>query len=76
MYSTGLRASTVVVHDVWLNLGATTQPPSSLFRQDSNSSIAIQTSQAMQVSDPRAEWSVMEVQLNSFHCASQSKASG
>jgi len=61
------RPSTVIVHDVWLNLGATAQPPLSLFRQDSNSSIAIQTSQAMQVSDPRAEWSVMEVQLNFFH---------
>ncbi|KIM65726.1 hypothetical protein SCLCIDRAFT_8157 [Scleroderma citrinum Foug A] len=65
-WSCGPR-STTIIHDVWLNLGAKAQPPSTLFRQHSNSSIAIQTSQAMQASDPRADWSALNVQLISFH---------
>jgi hypothetical protein len=63
--------SSVVVHDVWLNLGAAERPltkPSASFltRQESLHMAALQSSEAMELSDARGDWNALGVRLNKF----------
>jgi len=66
------RPSNIVVHDVWLNLGAKKNPisssvPSFLTVQQSNNALALQASQVIQAADSRGDWSALAVTLKSFH---------
>ena len=63
------RAPTIIVHDVWLNLGAKdkTLPPAFLSQQQSNNALAFQASQKIQAKDPRGQWSALDIRLNTFH---------
>ncbi|KAG2060493.1 hypothetical protein BDR06DRAFT_1002397 [Suillus hirtellus] len=63
--------SSVVVHDVWLNLGAAERPltkPSASFLtwQESLHMAALQSSEAMELSDTRGDWNALSVHLNKF----------
>ena len=63
--------SSVVVHDVWLNLGAAASNPtqlssSFLTRQESLHMAALQSSEVMELSDPRGDWGALSVRLNKF----------
>ncbi|KAI6016457.1 hypothetical protein BKA83DRAFT_4545281 [Pisolithus microcarpus] len=65
------RPSSAVTYEVWLNLGAKAAPsinthPMIYPGQQSNASLAYRASKDIQAGDARGEWSVMEVQLNSF----------
>ncbi|KIN93084.1 hypothetical protein M404DRAFT_11489, partial [Pisolithus tinctorius Marx 270] len=64
------RPSTTVVHDVWLNLGAkalsSTMNSSTLSRSNSALLMAQQASVQIQSSDPRGDWSAIDVQLTAF----------
>jgi hypothetical protein len=63
--------SSVVVHNVWLNLGAAPRPltqPSSSFltRQESLHMAALQSSEVIELDDPRGDWNALGVRLNKF----------
>ncbi|KAG2029409.1 hypothetical protein BDR03DRAFT_1018433 [Suillus americanus] len=63
--------SSVVAHDVWLNLGAAQKPltqPSASFltRQESLYMAALQSSEVMELDDPRGDWNALDVRLNKF----------
>ncbi|KAG2355766.1 hypothetical protein BDR07DRAFT_1381286 [Suillus spraguei] len=63
--------SSVVVHNVWLNLGGVIKPltqPSSSFltRQESLHMAALQTSEVIELGDPRGDWNALRVHLNKF----------
>ncbi|KAI5995892.1 hypothetical protein EDD15DRAFT_2195367 [Pisolithus albus] len=64
------RPSTAVVHDVWLNLGARPSPSpafSSLrSAEHSVGLLALQASEEIQASDPRGDWSAIDVRLITF----------
>lgn len=66
------RHSNIVVHNVWLNLGAKKNPlscsvPSFLTVQQSNNALALHASQQIQAADSRGDWSALSVTLKSFH---------
>lgn len=61
-----------VVHNIWLNLGAV--PPHSmqdpaplLARHSSRQHVALRSSAATQLADPRADWNALDVKLLDFH---------
>jgi hypothetical protein len=63
--------SSTIVHNVWLNLGATGAPkpaPSASFltRRESIQVAALNSSAQVQLSDSRGDWSASEVHLNDF----------
>jgi hypothetical protein len=62
---------TTITPTVWLNLGAKPTPtssrvPSFLSRDRSSHTLAVMSSEDIQMKDARGEWSAMEVKLNSF----------
>ncbi|KAG2133427.1 hypothetical protein BD769DRAFT_1386133 [Suillus cothurnatus] len=67
----GGTPSSIIIHDVWLNLGATAipRPPSSasfLTRQESLQIIALNSSTQIQLEDSQGDWSANDVHLNNF----------
>ncbi|KAG2127000.1 hypothetical protein BD769DRAFT_1668124 [Suillus cothurnatus] len=63
--------SSTIVHNVWLNLGATSAPKpatsaSFLMRQESIQVAALNSLAQVQLSDSHGDWSASEVRLNNF----------
>ncbi|KAF9219655.1 hypothetical protein BS17DRAFT_821483 [Gyrodon lividus] len=67
----GAQSSTII-HDVQLNLSTHPPPPSSpttsyFTRDQSTHALAICSSEKVQASNPRGEWSALDVELLTFH---------